>query len=423
MEMSDTQKDSADWKQFTKVLKKDLKQYNKNGVKDDAIAARIKNSWHSWLARPDTSVRKRTKAQANAMAGLIVKGNGPTDILYELLSPKFDVNPEIATTQMDTLLFMSIKNVNVPHIMTLLHWNADVTTVHLPSNEGECRNALTWALRMPTGRWFDQDANIEVDRTLYVVERLLAKGATLRTLSHRNKFEIEVVMRAIAECGNPEVARLILQSSAADLRKPIFDARHIHDYESTRVDRNGVVHKTHQIERKLSVLQAVRQRDVVSADNSVTKACDHVYSDGPCRRRNCNLAMIKMFIANGANPLHEGHTLGPQWAEIPVALDLCDNAKVELCTFMYERARDTRIYWSYVLQRAFNKDKNRNARSFPTDVLQLIIGKHAGIGAIFFADKNTPWIPIMLPRQTEPGSTWHNAYTAVDRQIKMSKAV
>ena len=75
-----------------------------------------------------------------------------------------------------------------------------------------------------------------------------------------------------------------------------------------------------------------------------------------------------------------------------------------------------------MLQRAFGKAKTNGGvaggnNCFPPEVLQMIC-TFAGIGTISVADKKTPWIPTMLPRQIgAPTATWNNAYSIVDRHI------
>ena len=92
----------------------------------------------------------------------------------------------------------------------------------------------------------------------------------------------------------------------------------------------------------LMVRKMMKPYATVRCAESVEQVCNHVYEGGPCGHGNCNLALVKIFVANGANPLHEGKYAhgGP---EFPVTLDLCENAKAELCLFMYERARDARL--------------------------------------------------------------------------------
>lgn len=421
------------WNDFMSAAKEDCRMFSfTTCAKKTAIACKVEQDWRSWVAsaKPTKAVAMKN---AKTLATWVVNMQGPPSILLMLLS-EWEVPADFTMHGNATLLFRAIAKNDPGSIDILLDGHGDnkasPTTTRQLSTQEAFKNPLLMAMRMTPSVHYDDATHAVVDRTGYVVRKLLHAGANFIASDPEEEDLIgQQIVQELAACGNVEVAEMLIENAGVDISRIDFNMTYNRISYATRFD---VAHQAswQTVEQDATPLLCVRKHATTMPDGTHAAACEHIYTDGPCVAKNCNMGLVKLLVANGANPLSEGILHREQFpGGTGIHLELCYHATTELVLAMYKRAYAARVFCCCVLQRAIDKKNStggvkketgvatRRSVSFPPEVLQLII-KFAGIGETVVSDPNTPWVPSMAPRCTgthHPVSDpWANEYVLVD---------
>lgn len=377
------------------------------GMDEPALSAKMENEWRTFLERTKRVEQKTgyIKRCANALALKIADEEGPATMLALLLS-EFKVDANIKDTRGTYIFDTALRTGVTSNAMALLVGCGKNKVKGLEKDAKWAKSTILDTVSLPAKRYFDPISGVHVNSTAFLLKNLLDAGTSLYeteddgTPVHSESptdYEGWNVWCHAAYTGNMEVMALLLAHSAEHKVHVDMNTTHMcgHDMRWNYGDRS------------------ITPLLLVSRIGAFTEAG---VSCAPCARgcfcTNCNMPIIKMLLANGANPhitaLH--HELNPFTAvysnPVRTDLSLCPDGRAQMGMAMYERVQSSRAMVIWAMQGRLPKD------------LVAFICTCAGIGAKMVVDAETPWIPTMPARTTVETSRWFGYYRMIDERIE-----
>ncbi|KAJ1470472.1 hypothetical protein T484DRAFT_1753823 [Baffinella frigidus] len=402
------------WESFINDAIGDMRTFRKSESTDDtSLSAKLWTDWRTFLERAGRVTQNKgyIKKRANAFCHNLVHEKGPASLVTLLLS-EFKVGANIKDSRGASMFVVALQLGLFETAYALLVGSGSnkVTLATLDMDVPMQSPCITMATAMPAQRHFHQhdgQRRTSADgsnSTTFLVKTLLELGASL--YKHPNaRFGDDYwskwcdsdrrgwneIAHAVSN-GDIETVQLLLTHAKTNNISIDMNRR----YRSGPPDPRC----TWRIDRQLTPLLLVTRYD----------AFDQTVCTEKCGFTHCNMPMIRLLIANGANPHIEPR--GNQH------LDLCLDARAQLGLEMHERVQRYRGLVILSLQKA---RQLHGETSFPDEVLALIC-KFAGIGEDYISDSNTPWMPTLPKRSHDPLCHWYGTYAAVDEKLAMTRA-
>jgi len=372
------------------------------------MCIKMENDWRTFIQRAARVEQKKgyTKRCANALALQIVDEHGPATLLALLLS-EFNVNANLKDTLGTYILTTALRSQITDNAMVLLIGCGKNKANRFCNDTQLAKSMIMDTVSLRSHRHFDPITGTHVDSTAFLLKTMLDAGASL----HNTFTNVEdggtpmdedglTIWCNVAHTGNTEVMKLLIGHSVE--HNVHIDMNTMHDMETTRNGRKGL--RVYG-DRLITPLLFVTQN---GASTEVGMPCVSCARD--CSYTNCNMPMIKMLIANGANPhICVSVTWDVYVDPTKVKLSLCPEGRAQLGMAMYERVQSSRALVIWAMQ-----------GRFPSEVVALIC-TCAGIGEKRVADPNTPWIATMPVRTQCADSTWFGYYCGIDEMIQERK--
>jgi hypothetical protein len=356
------------------------------------LCNKMVNDWRTFIERASRVEQKKGyfKRCANLLALQIVEQRGPAELLALLLS-EFNVDPQLKDTcgrkMLGTALFSHITENAMQIIVAFCKNNAN--------RFGKCSLFATSMIfniiSVKAHLYFDPISGDHVNSTAFLLKIILDTDASLfnHVVHHTTGLRHDIWCLA-ASNGSLEVMEMILAHFAK---------------HKIPIDMNLTTYIDDQ------PLLCVTQRGMFTEAGVPCVPCDR-----KCDCFNCNMPIIKLLVANGANPYMsttlatQNRWRGAHWVKVD-GLSLCPFGRAQLGIAMFKRVLSHRamVIWAM-------------PDHFPPDVVALIC-KFIGIGKTSMADPKNPWVPSMPIRTDDVDSMWFGCYVLVDRHRDELKAL
>ena len=358
--------------------------------------------------------------EMNRLALLIVKLSGPTALLKWMIETYLvDCNLCSGGVDSSTLLMLAVSQGDVDNTLCLLAGSgpnradprvpscmkgvAGLTTVlHAAMFQRERKKQTPKIPATPSEFMFHPETNELVKRTVYMVELLLAHGASHTTV-WRHPLDMPgvepfaqvdglTVVQAAARSGDIDVFRAIVEHAAST---------------SAPVDMNRTSTATFNVRDFVNGYQPFYGRTPFSSIGPCLRTTPCCYTDAStapvvCKTGHCNAPMAEEMLTRGANP----HLLLRNRQGTTFHTTFCTSASSDVGMHMLRRV----LEWKHTIIRCIN---HKTMFNLSEDTF-LAIFKLAGIGLKYMADKDTPQIPTMPVRTCIEASPWHGFYAAID---------
>jgi hypothetical protein len=353
--------------------------------------------------------------EMNHLALLIVTNSGPTALLKWMIET-YLVDCNLRGGDGKTLLGLAVSLGDVENTRCLLAGSGEnradpkvpscmkgvegeTSVLHAAMFQGERKKQTLKCPATAPEYMFHPVTNKLVKRMIYLVELLLAHGASLTTVwrhpAHGPGFaepfaQVDglTVVQAAAKTGDLDVFLAIVEHAGTT---------------SAPVDINQTSFATFKQRDPRGLNVAIYGHTLFSSIGLCPKTTPCRYSD-MCNSGHCSALMAKEMLTRGANP----HILCRNKEGTSFHSTFCTRASSDLGMHMLRRVLD----WKHTVIMCINRASN-NTRKLPEDTF-LAIFKLAGIGEPYMACKDTPWVPTMPVRSVIKDSPWLGFYSAID---------
>lgn len=407
----------GDWHAVLRVFKYDCQEFQNlspDRKKESEIV--MHRQWRGWRGfcleqRMDFLFEHKC---ATDLICVVVEERGASSII-KLLLDHYRVDVNLQSSKGETIFLKAVKSGVVDNIEVFLRKDGDGAGPANVNSERSltCKKStpLLAATSLPPARFYCTSSRGLVDRSVYIIRRLLDLNSAYSTNLHGIEYpDVNEQGRNIwclaAASGNSDVIKMLLDDSRkrrryADLNQPceVF----CRNSGSTRTSMTPL----------LSVTQIVP----TTTNPDPRSACRPLDGrPGTCTKRNCNVTIISLLIDNGANPLLTTRIHGPELGSSPEGMDLCPLGQARVGMLMYKRVQHHRIVVMRCLQKVMY-EMHGSARELAPEIIRYIC-QLAGIGAMFVKDPKTPWVPCMPPRDSEASPAWRHAYMQIDIHVQ-----